>query len=95
MCSISIICTTQLDEFLNVSLPASRSGFDIRLSPGFFRQIARQSYVDWPVYDSTLLYDRASLNALESDVRVVAETWFRHNDPTSVEQFVCSLPLAR
>ncbi|QCS44922.1 transposase (plasmid) [Natrinema versiforme] len=59
-----------------------------------FRQIARQSDADWPVYDSTPLYNRASLTALESDVRIVTQTWFRHDDHTSVEQFVCSLPLA-
>ena len=59
-----------------------------------FRQIAIQSYADWPVYDSTPLYDRGSLTALGSDVRVIAETWFRHDDHTAVEQFICSLPLA-
>lgn len=59
-----------------------------------FRQIARRSYTDWPVYDSTPLYDRTSLAGLESDVRVVAGTWFKHDEHDSIEQFVCSLPLA-
>jgi len=59
-----------------------------------FRQIASQSYADWPVYDSTPLYDRGSLTALGSDARVIAEMWFRHDDHTTVEQFICSLPLA-
>ena len=59
-----------------------------------FRQIARRSYTDWPVYDSTPLYDRASPAGLESDVRVVAGTWFKHDEHDSIEQFVCSLPLA-
>jgi IS4 transposase len=59
-----------------------------------FRRIARRSHTDWPAYDSTPLYDRTSLAGLESDVRIVSTTWFRHDDHTSVEQFVCSLPLA-
>jgi hypothetical protein len=59
-----------------------------------FRQIASQSYADWPVYDSTPLYDRTSPPALEADVRTVAQTWFRHDDHTAIEQFVRSLPLA-
>lgn len=54
------------------------STFDSRQT--VFRQIARQSYADWSAYDSTPLYDRASLPALESDVRVVSQTWFRHDD---------------
>ncbi len=59
-----------------------------------FQQIARHSYADWPAYDSTPLYDRTSLAGLESDIRVVSETWFKHDAHDSVEQFVCSLPLA-
>jgi IS4 transposase len=59
-----------------------------------FRQIASQSYADWPVYDSTPLYDRTSLAGLESDIRTVSETWFRHGSHDSVEEFVCALPLA-
>ncbi|MFC7251667.1 transposase [Halomicroarcula sp. GCM10025324] len=59
-----------------------------------FRQIACRSYTDWPVYNSTPLYDRTSLAGLESDVRVVAGTWFKHEEHDSIEQFVCSLPLA-
>ncbi len=59
-----------------------------------FRRIAQQPYVEWPVYDSTPLYDRTSLAGLELDVRVVSKTWFEHKDHDSIEQFVCSLPLA-
>ena len=40
------------------------------------------------------MYDRTSLPALEADVRTVAQTWFRHDNHTAIEQFVCSLPLA-
>lgn len=58
-----------------------------------FRRIARQSYVEWPVYESTPLYDRGSLAGLKSDVRTVADTWFRHDNHSSVEQFVYSIPL--
>ena len=58
-----------------------------------FRTIAAVSYCEWPAYQSTPLYDRSSLPALKSDIRVVAQTWFKHDDHTSVEQFVCSLPL--
>lgn len=58
-----------------------------------FREIARRSYTDWPVYDSTPLYDRTSLAGLESDVRVVAGAWFKHDEYDSIEEFVCSLPL--
>lgn len=46
------------------------------------------------MYESTPLYDRHSLTGLESDVRTVAEAWFGHDAHTSVEQFVCSLPVA-
>jgi IS4 transposase len=59
-----------------------------------FRRIARRSHTDWPAYDSTPLYNRTSLAGLESDVRIVSATWFRHDDHTSVKRFVCSLPLA-
>jgi hypothetical protein len=59
-----------------------------------FRRIAHRAYTDWPVYDSTPLYNRTSLTGLESDVRVVSKFWFEHDAHTSVEQFVCFLPLA-
>lgn len=59
-----------------------------------FRQIAHESYVDWPTYDSTRLFDRTSLPALESDVRLVAETWFNQDEHEAVEPFVYALPLA-
>jgi len=58
-----------------------------------FRTIAATPCRDWPSYDSTPLYDRSSLAGL-SDVRVVSGTWFEHDEHNSVEQFVCSLPLA-
>ncbi|TKX43724.1 transposase [Halorubrum sp. ARQ200] len=59
-----------------------------------FRRVAQRSYVQWPTYDSTSLYDRTSLAGLESDIRVVVETWFDHDSHGSVEEFVCVLPLA-
>ena len=59
-----------------------------------FRRTAQRSYVEWPVYDSTPLYDRTSLAGLESDIRTVSETWFRHDSHDSIEELVCSLPLA-
>jgi len=46
------------------------------------------------VYDTTPLYERSSLAGLESDVRTVSQTWFRHDRHESVETFVCLLPLA-
>lgn len=57
-----------------------------------FRRIVQ--HVDWPVYDSTPLYDRSSLAGLESDVRVVSEVWFDHDEHDSIDQFICSVPLA-
>jgi len=59
-----------------------------------FRRIAQRSYVEWPAYDSTPLYDRTSLAGLESDVRTISETWSSQESHNSVEKFVCSLPLA-
>lgn len=59
-----------------------------------FRAITGKSSCEWPAYGSTSLYDRSSLTALKSDIRVVARTWFTHDNHTSVKQFVCSLPLA-
>ena len=59
-----------------------------------FRSIARRSYVEWPAYHSTPLYDRTSLAGLESDIRTVSGAWFAHESHDSIEQFVCSLPLA-
>jgi hypothetical protein len=57
-------------------------------------RIAQKSHVEWPEYDSTPLYDRSSLAGLESDVRTVAEAWFDQIAHTSVELFVCTVPLA-
>jgi len=48
----------------------------------------------WPIYDSTPLYERSSLDRLESDIRIVSQTWFRHDRHESIENFVCALPLA-
>jgi hypothetical protein len=59
-----------------------------------FRQIAQRSSVDWPTYESSPLFDRSSLPALESDVRLVAEPWFQHDDHEAVEPFVHAVPLA-
>lgn len=58
-----------------------------------FRRIARQPHVEWPVYNSTPLYDRTALAGLESDVRTVSGLWFTHPDHNSVEEFVCELPM--
>ena len=58
------------------------------------RRIAHQQHVEWSTYDSTPLYDRTSLAGVESDVRVVSSVWFTHSDHDSLEQFVCSIPLA-
>lgn len=59
-----------------------------------FRQIARRPHADWPVYDATPLYEQSSLDGLESDVRIVSQTWFRHDRHKLVENFVRLLPLA-
>ena len=60
----------------------------------FFDRWAQRSYVTWPAYDSTQLYDRTSLAGLESDIQTVSETWLAHGMHNSVEEFVCALPLA-
>ncbi|RJX47916.1 transposase, partial [Halonotius pteroides] len=44
-----------------------------------FRRIAHRPHADWPVYDATPLYERSSLDGLESDVRIVSQTWFKHD----------------
>jgi len=46
------------------------------------------------VYDATPLYERSSLDGLESDIRTVSQTWFKHNRHESLGNFVCALPLA-
>jgi len=46
------------------------------------------------MYESNPLFDRSSLPALESDVRLVAETWFQHDDHDRVDPFVHAVPLA-
>ncbi|MFB1064524.1 transposase [Natrinema sp. H-ect4] len=58
-----------------------------------FRTIATTSYSEWPVYDSTPLYDRNSLAGLEEDIRTVAATWFDHEAHDSVAEFVAHYPL--
>ena len=59
-----------------------------------FRDIAQAPYTEWPAYDSTPLYDRGSLDALQEDIRTVGQRWFKHNHHGSVEEFVCQYPLA-
>lgn len=59
-----------------------------------FRTIATTSYSEWPAYDSTPLYERHSRSGLGEDIRTVSEAWFDHEAHNSLEQFVCSLPLA-
>jgi len=59
-----------------------------------FRYIAQHLHHDWPTYDSTPLYDRSSLSAVEEDIQTVASVWFKHNAHDSVTDFVCRLPLA-
>jgi len=59
-----------------------------------FQRIAKRPHADWPVYDATPLYERSSLDGLESDIRIVSQTWFRHDSHESVENFVYSFPLA-
>ena len=40
------------------------------------------------------MYERSSLDGLESDIRIVSQTWLKHNRHKSIENFICSLPLA-
>jgi len=58
------------------------------------RCIASRRHADWPVYDSTPLYSQSSLGGLESDIQTVSQTWFGPDRHKSVEDFICSLPLA-
>lgn len=59
-----------------------------------FRSLVTTSMYQWPTYDTTPLYDRSSLGALEEDVRTVARVWFKHDAHESVERFVTDLPIA-
>jgi hypothetical protein len=59
-----------------------------------FRRIAQRPHADWPLYDATPLYERDSPGGLASDIRTVSQTWFKHDAHNSVEEFVCTLPLA-
>ncbi len=59
-----------------------------------FRDIAQAPYTEWPAYDSTPLYNRGSLDALQEDIRAVGQRWFKHDHHGSVENFVCQYPLA-
>ena len=59
-----------------------------------FQRIANRSHANWPVYETTPLYEQSALAGLESDIRTVSQTWFKHDCHESVEIFVCSLPLA-
>lgn len=58
-----------------------------------FRSIATTPYLDWPVYDSTPLYEQNSLTALTEDIRTVSGIWFEHPAHDSVEAFVYHYPL--
>ncbi|ELY63021.1 transposase [Natronococcus jeotgali] len=58
-----------------------------------FRAVATDSYREWPAYDTTGLYDRSSLGALEEDIQTVASAWFAHEAHNSVDEFICELPL--
>jgi hypothetical protein len=51
-------------------------------------------YVDWSTYESSPLFDRSSLRALESDVRLVAGAWCNQDEHEAVDQFVHAVPLA-
>ena len=57
-----------------------------------FRTIAETTYSEWPAYDSTPLYDRSSLSALETDIQTIAQTWFDYDAHESVKKFICHLP---
>ena len=59
-----------------------------------FRDIAQAPYTEWPAYDSTPLYNRSSLDALQEDIRTVGQRWFEQDHHGSVEDFVCQYPLA-
>jgi IS4 transposase len=59
-----------------------------------FRHLAQKRFTDWPAYDTTPLYDRHSLAALEEDIRTVATVWFTHEAHASVDEFACHYPLA-
>ena len=59
-----------------------------------FRRIAQRPHTNWPVYDSTPLYERDSPDGLASDIRTVSQAWFKHDAHDSVEEFACALPLA-
>ncbi|ELY62157.1 transposase [Natronococcus jeotgali] len=58
-----------------------------------FRAIATDSYRKWPAYDTTGLYDRSSLGALEEDIQTIASAWFAHKAYDSIDEFICELPL--
>jgi IS4 transposase len=59
-----------------------------------FRQLAQLSYVDWPTYERSSLFDRSSLPALESDIQVLAKRWFQHDEHDTIESFIHTVPLA-
>ena len=58
-----------------------------------FQDLAHSRYSNWPVYDSTPLNDRSSLDGLKEDIRTVASEWFNHDAHDSVAGFVCDYPL--
>lgn len=59
-----------------------------------FRTIVTTSYQKWPAYDSTPLYNRSSLGGLEEDIRAVTSVWFDHEAHDSLNECICSVPLA-
>ena len=59
-----------------------------------FRQIAQRSHADWPIYSSTPLHERSSLDDPASAIRTVSQIRFGHGRHESVDLLVCSLPLA-
>lgn len=50
-----------------------------------FQAIAATSCHEWPVYDSTPLYDRNSLRGLKGDARTVLKVRFEHDAHEPVE----------
>ena len=44
-----------------------------------FQTIAAKSYCEWPVYDSTPLYDKSSLHGLKGNARTVAKVRFEYD----------------
>ena len=58
-----------------------------------FRDGAQTPYTEWSAYDSTPLYDRGPLEALQEDIRIVGQRWFKRDHNGSVKEFVCQYPV--